>query len=88
MFIIFVEGLLAGIWFLGAMLPGLVLLLTVGWVVYRFVLEDEPTIEDFIEDFPPEIPTRAEEPGYRFVPSTIVRPPKIMKREGEDDDKT
>jgi hypothetical protein len=86
-FIIFVEGLLAGIWFLGAMLPGLVFLLGVGWVVYRFVLEDEPTIEDFIEDFPPEIPTR-DEPGYRNVPSTIVRPPKIMKRKGDDDDKT
>lgn len=83
---LFFDGLVYGVWFLGAMIPGLLLLLAIGWGIYRFTMHDVVRLEDFMEDFPPEIPTRGPEPEYRFVPSTIVRPPNIKARKDEDDD--
>jgi len=77
---------MSGIWFLGAVLPVLPVLLVVIWGVYRFIMRDAITLEGFMEDFPPEIPTKTQEPEYRFVPSTIVRPPNVMSRKDEDED--
>ena len=87
MFAVFVNGLVSGIWFLGAALPSLLLLLLAMWAYGRAKKRDEVTFEGFMEDFPPDIPTSEPEQEHRFVASTIVRPPDVMKRkENEDDD--
>ncbi len=85
MLTVFINGLTSGIWFLGAMLPSLLLVFVGVWAYGRAKKRDEVTLEDFMEDFPPDIPTRAE-PEHRFVPSMIVRPPDIKPRKEDEDD--
>lgn len=92
MFTLFVNGLLFGVWLLGALTPLFVVLALVGVTLYRlYPREEYIDAAAFIEDFPPEIPTSEppEEPTperHRFIASTIVRPPEISERKEEDDD--
>ena len=85
MLTIFVSGLTSGIWFLGAMLPSLLLLFVGVWAYGKAKKREEVTLDDFMADFPPDIPTRGPEPEHRFA-STIVRPPKIRSRKEDEDD--
>lgn len=88
MFTLFFNGLLWGVWLLGALTPTLLVLAVVGVTLYRlFFREEYIDAHTFMEDFPPELPT-AEPPKeqHRFVAGTIVRPPEISRR--EDDDET
>jgi hypothetical protein len=90
---LFVNGLLFGVWLLGALTPLFVVLALVGVTLYRlYPREEHIDAATFIEDFPPEIPTSepAPEPKeqHRFIASTIVRPPEISERKEEDDDDT
>lgn len=87
MITLFLEGLVFGIWLLGAMTPLLLLAAVVGATLYRLFREEYIDAATFIEDFPPEIPTsepEPEPPRHRFIASTIVRPPNIHKVSDED----
>ena len=87
MFTLFVDGLIFGVWLLGALTPLFLVLLLVGVTLYRLLKEEHIDAATFIEDFPPELPT--EEPErHRFIASTIVRPPGISERKEKDDDDT
>ena len=88
MLTLFFDGLLFGVWLLGAVIPTLLVLAIAGVTAYRLTREEDFDAHTFMEDFPPELPT-AEEPEprkpHRFIASTIVRPPEISER--KDDDK-
>jgi hypothetical protein len=92
-FTLFVNGLLFGIWLLGALTPTLLVLSVAGVTLYRLLREEHIDAITFMEDFPPEIPTAEPDPKpeperHRFIASTIVRPPEISERKEEDDDDT
>lgn len=86
MLTLFVNGLLFGVWLLGALTPTFLLLAVVGVTLYRLLREEHIDALTFIEDFPPEIPTAEEEMEHRFIPSTIIRPPEISKRKEKNED--
>lgn len=86
MLTLFLDGLLFGVWLLGALTPVLLVLAAVGVTLYRLLREEYIDAATFMEDFPPEIPTsepEAKEP-HRFIASTIVRPPEISERKDDD----
>jgi hypothetical protein len=91
--VVFIDGLLFGLWLLGVILPSLLGLTLTGyvlWLIYtKWFREEEYTAADFMEDFPPELPTNDDVvPEHRFIASTIVRPPNVVSREDveKDDD--
>lgn len=91
MITLFFNGLLWGVWLLGALIPTVLVLTAVGVTVYRRYFREE-YVDAFtlMEDFPPDLPTSEPEPehsGHRFIASTIVRPPKIYRKGENDDDK-
>ena len=91
MLTLFVNGLLFGIWLLGALTPLFVVLAITGVALYRLLREEDIDAATFMEDFPPELPT-SEPPSeppperHRFIASTIVRPPEISERKEKDED--
>lgn len=87
MLTLFFNGLLFGVWLLGAVTPTLLVLAIAGVTAYRLTREEYIDAHTFMEDFPPELPTTEPEPRkpHRFIASTIVRPPEISERKDDDD---
>lgn len=86
MLTLFFNGLLFGVWLLGALIPTLLVLAIAGVTAYRLTREEYIDAHTFMEDFPPELPTTPEpKKQHRFVASTIVRPPEIAERKDDDD---
>lgn len=89
MLTLFFDGLLFGVWLLGALIPTLLVLAIAGVTAYRLTREEYLDAHTFMEDFPPELPTSEPEPEtrkpHRFIASTIVRPPEISERKDDDD---
>lgn len=93
MFTLFVNGLLFGVWLLGALIPTLLVLAAVGVTLYRLLREEHIDALTFMEEFPPELPTSEPDTApvperHRFIASTIVRPPEISERKEKDEDDT
>ena len=88
MLTLFFNGLLFGVWLLGAVTPTLLVIAIIGVTAYRLTREEYIDAHTFMEDFPPELPTTEEEPEpkkvHRFIASTIVRPPEISERKDDD----
>ena len=87
MLTLFFNGLLFGVWLLGAVIPTLLVLIIIGVTAYRLTREEYIDAHTFMEDFPPELPTSEPEPikkPHRFIASTIVRPPEISERKDDD----
>jgi hypothetical protein len=91
------QGLSWGLFFVSVLIPVLSFSVAWSWLgpilrrpkedleeLEKFVLEDPPDLPE-----PPELPELPKEkppPRYRFVASTIVRPPKVIRREDKDED--
>ncbi len=90
MLTLFFNGLLFGVWLLGAVIPTLLVLIIIGVTAYRLTREEYIDAHTFMEDFPPDLPTAEPEPKkiHRFIASTVVRPPEIKKRKERKDDDT
>lgn len=85
MITLYLDGVLFGVWLLGALTPTLLVLAAAGVTLYRLTREEYIDAQTFIEDFPPEIPTsEPEKESHRFIASTIVRPPEISERKDDD----
>lgn len=93
MLTLFFDGLLLGVWLLGAVTPTLLVLIILGVTAYRLTREEYIDAHTFMEDFPPDLPTSEPEVAkpelakkpHRFIASTIVRPPEISERKDDDD---
>ena len=89
MLALFFDGLLWGVWLLGVVIPTLLVLTAVGVTVYRQFFKKE-YIDAFtlVRDFPPDLPTAEPEemPVRHRSLTTIVRPPKVYRKEEDDDD--
>lgn len=93
MLTLFFNGLIFGVWLLGAVIPTLLVLVILGVVAYRLTREEYIDVHTLMEDFPPDLPTSEPEEEvkpelkkpHRFVASTIVRPPEILERKDDDD---
>ena len=100
MLTLFFDGLLFGVWLLGAVIPAMLVVIIIGVTAYRLTREKYIDAHTFMEDFPPELPTSEEEEEkeeeeeeeaepepkkpHRFIASTIVRPPEISERTDDD----
>jgi hypothetical protein len=86
---LFFDGLLFGVWLLGAVIPTLLVLIILGVTAYRLTREEYIDAFTLMDDFPPELPTAEEakpaKKPHRFIASTIVRPPEVRKRKDDDD---
>jgi len=94
------EGLSWGVFIVAVILPVVTFSVIWNWLgpkLRRQVVEEEEFLPELIEepgehpDIEPELPDIEPEPlnrspAYRFIASTIVRPPKIIRRDEDKDD--
>ncbi len=76
------KGLSWGVFFVALLIPIACFNVAWSWLGPRLRKPVEPLTEEVFEE-KPELPDNEEgpPPRYRFTPSTIVRPPNVVRRE-------
>ena len=87
------EGFSWGIMVVGGLIPVAAFAIAWSWLGPKLKKPEESLLDTIFEEAP-EMPEHEEPPLYRFSPSTIVRPPNVVRLKdvkktegnGEDDE--